>query len=515
MPRDGSQCHSWARRLAPLLASVLAIVMITALVTSDSPAQQSASQPSKGDVPPNSATAKQEADPAVAIVGSHIIRESDVRRAMGALRLGDQIDVRSRRARFIDSLVREELLFQSALRSAQSSRAMRDRLKSAIVGNIIQQDIRAKATVTEQQAREYYKATKSNLGGEHIHLRDIRFRDEATCRAQLKSIKTVDDFARVARTHHVLRDLGLDGGEVGTVMTRHVVFGYGEKLKGLAENKAHLILHDGNCHVVWISNREDHPVPTFAELRERLMAGLKAGAEADLVQELIAEARRQIAVTRFTKTEEEEATAENAGASRVGRDDPIERSNAASQQRSARSVKATETAAKPAPAPGTWQLTDHNGQAVTSRSLNGRPAILAFGFTYCPDVCPTTLIEMTNWIDLLGDNAKKLSWSFVSVDPERDSPDVLKSYLSNFSEAITGLTGAPEQLASLLTKYNVVARRVSTKDADYTMDHSSFVLLLDKAGNVVERIAYGTSADDAVRKIQKHVRSLENQVVKR
>ena len=448
---------------------------------------------------------------------------------MGALSLGDQIDVRSRRARFIDSLVREELLFQSALRSAKSSREMRNRLKSAIVGNVIQQDVRAKATVTEQQAREYYEATKSNLGGEHIYLRDIRFRDEQTCRAQLKLIKTVKDFARVARTHHVLRDLGLDGGEVGTVMTRHIVFGYGEKLKGLAENKAHLILHDGNCHVVWISDREDHPVPTFEELRERLLAGLRAGAEAELVQELIADARKQIAVTRFTKTEEQEVSTEGSDVNIARPQASADRSlastaNSASQsvgsnataalQRSRQTAKATISATQPASAPGTWQLTNHNGKTVTGGSLNGKPAIMAFGFTYCPDVCPTTLMEMTNWIGMLGDNARKLSWSFVSVDPERDSPDVLKSYLENFSDDILGLTGTPEQLASLITKYDVTVRRVATKDADYTMDHSSFVLLLDKAGNVVERIAYGTSADEAVKKIRKHVQSLENKVVK-
>ena len=133
----------------------------------------------------------------------------------------------------------------------------------------------------------------------------------------------------------------------------------------------------------------------------------------------------------------------------------------------------------------------------------GRPAVMAFGFTFCPDICPTTLLEMSNWIDELGKTADKASWSFVSIDPERDTPSVLKSYMENFSGKIGGLTGTPQQLASLVSKYEITVRRVDSKDGGYSMDHSSSVLLLDASGRVTDTIDFGTDAAEAVRKITK------------
>ncbi|MGI9424523.1 MAG: SCO family protein [Hyphomicrobiaceae bacterium] len=451
--------------------------------------------------------AKPLADPPVAIVGNHIIRESDVQRAMNALTLGDQIDVRSRRARFIDSLVREELIFQLALQKMQENRAVRDRIKSAVVGNMIEHDVRAKASVSDKQARDYYDATKDSLGGEHITLRDIQFADETTCRSQLRTIKSLADFTLAAKRHHVLKDLGEEGGEVGTVMTRHVIFGYGDKLAGLEQNRAHLILHDGRCHIVWITDRETRPVPTFEELRDRLIAGLKSGAEAEMLQKVIADAGARIGVTRLTKTEAEE-TGQTAQTQTSQTGAPQSQTAEAPQAANTSTAKQADSAAVQSaisqpPAPGTWRLTDQTGKTVSHEMLMGGPAIMAFGFTFCPDICPTTLLEMSNWIDTLGKRADKTSWSFVSVDPERDTPKVLKSYLEHFSDKIRGLTGAPQQLASLVSKYDITVRRVEDKDNGYSMDHSSSVLLLDANGKVFDSIPFGTTAAQAVEKIAK------------
>ncbi len=471
--------------------------------------------------------AKKEADPAVAIVGTHVIRESDVQRAIQALTLGDQIDVRTRRARFIDSLVREELLFQFTLDEMQRDRQFRERLKSLLVGEMIEQRIRSKTLTTEEQARKYYDETKENLGGEHIFLREIQFQNEAVCTDQINKISTLEDFQKVAEAHHVIGELADSRGDVGTVMTRHIMFGYGDKLAGLAEHTVHKVMHEGKCHAVWIAEREVLPVPGFDELKDRLLAGLQAGAEAELLRSIIANANQRIGITRFEKTEAEEAAAEElqsaANVSRVP-------DQSAATDRQIASVKPetnedetggsppeqdpSQASLPPVPAPGTFSLSDQNGKIVSQADLTGRPVVMTFGFTHCPEICPTTLAEMTAWIDMLQKQAGEASWVFVSVDPERDTPEVLKSYMSYFSDRIVGLTGAPEQIASLAVEYDVFIRRVPLDDGDYTMDHTSSVFLIDADGKVAGTIPYGTSIDRAADKIAKFISQVTTKVSK-
>lgn len=134
---------------------------------------------------------------------------------------------------------------------------------------------------------------------------------------------------------------------------------------------------------------------------------------------------------------------------------------------------------------GPFQLVDQTGQAVTDKSLKGKPTIIFFGFTHCPDVCPTALFEMSEILRAMGDDAKRVNAFFVSVDPERDTPQIMKDYLSSFDPNLKGLTGSPEAVAAIVSGYRVYAKKVPLKDGDYTMDHTALIYLMDRDGKFV------------------------------
>jgi protein SCO1/2 len=140
---------------------------------------------------------------------------------------------------------------------------------------------------------------------------------------------------------------------------------------------------------------------------------------------------------------------------------------------------------------GPFQLIDQDGKPVTDKDLLGRPTAMFFGFTYCPEVCPTTLAAMTQWLEQLGPKADRLNVVFVSVDPERDKPAVLKEYLSNFDHRIRGFTGPEAEIAKTAKAYRVYYQKVPIAGGGYTMDHSSAILLFDAKGRFVEPIGYG------------------------
>ncbi|MBB6306584.1 SCO family protein [Xanthobacter tagetidis] len=131
---------------------------------------------------------------------------------------------------------------------------------------------------------------------------------------------------------------------------------------------------------------------------------------------------------------------------------------------------------------GPFTLVDQNGATVTEASLKGKPTLIFFGFTHCPDVCPTALFEMSEIFAALGPDANRLQAFFVSVDPERDTPEVLKSYLGSFAPQLRGLSGTPEQVEAIKKAYRVYSRKVPLTGDDYTMDHTAVVYLMDKTG---------------------------------
>jgi protein SCO1 len=152
---------------------------------------------------------------------------------------------------------------------------------------------------------------------------------------------------------------------------------------------------------------------------------------------------------------------------------------------------------------GPIRLTDQSGAPFDSASLAGKPFAVFFGFTHCPEVCPTTLYELSTDLKQLGDAAKDLRVLFVTVDPERDTPEFLKDYLANFDPRILGLTGTPDQIAGVAKSFRVFYQKVATGDGDYTMNHTALVYLMDRQGRFFATLAYDESGETKLQKLRR------------
>lgn len=161
--------------------------------------------------------------------------------------------------------------------------------------------------------------------------------------------------------------------------------------------------------------------------------------------------------------------------------------------------------AQPAAIGGPFQLTDQNGKTVTEQSLKGKPTLIFFGYTHCPDVCPTSLFELSEVLRALGGDADKINAYFISVDPERDTPAVMKDYLSSFDPHLEGLSGNPAETAKVLTAYRVYAKKVPTKDGDYTMDHTALIYLMDRDGRFVSPFNLKRSPQEAAADLKRYL----------
>ena len=151
----------------------------------------------------------------------------------------------------------------------------------------------------------------------------------------------------------------------------------------------------------------------------------------------------------------------------------------------------------PAAIGGPFQLTDQAGQTVTDKSMQGRPSLIFFGFTHCPDVCPTTLFEISEVLKAMGEDADRVNAYYISVDPERDTQAAMKEYLSSFDPRLKGLTGNAEEIAKVLSEYRVYAKKVPLKDGDYTMDHTALIYLMDRDGKFVSPFNINRKPEDA------------------
>jgi protein SCO1/2 len=127
-------------------------------------------------------------------------------------------------------------------------------------------------------------------------------------------------------------------------------------------------------------------------------------------------------------------------------------------------------------------LTDQSGAPFRAKRLAGRPYALFFGFTHCPDICPTTLLQMSSLLQKLGSDADRLAILFVTVDPERDTAEVLKSYLTSFDPRIIALTGTPAQIKSVAVTWKAVYDRIDEGNNNYTIAHAAHVYLMDRSG---------------------------------
>jgi protein SCO1 len=151
---------------------------------------------------------------------------------------------------------------------------------------------------------------------------------------------------------------------------------------------------------------------------------------------------------------------------------------------------------------GPFTLPATTGGVLTSESLKGKPFAIFFGFTFCPDVCPTTLLDMSNAIKALGPDAERMGYVFVSVDPARDTIEQLKLYLSSFDPHIVGVTGSEAQLAELARAYRVYFEKVQTKDG-YTINHTATTYLMDAQGRFHGTLAYQENADVVLKKLKR------------
>jgi protein SCO1/2 len=132
---------------------------------------------------------------------------------------------------------------------------------------------------------------------------------------------------------------------------------------------------------------------------------------------------------------------------------------------------------------GPFTMVDHTGQEVASSDMQGEFMLLFFGFTYCPDICPQELSTISRVLDQLGDDAEDLNALFVSIDPERDTPEAMADFVDLFHPDITGLTGSPEQVEEIASAYRVFYQRVENdRFEEYTMDHSTFTYLMGPDG---------------------------------
>lgn len=138
-----------------------------------------------------------------------------------------------------------------------------------------------------------------------------------------------------------------------------------------------------------------------------------------------------------------------------------------------------------------FELTNTAGETVRWEDLRGKPAALFFGFTHCPDVCPTALLDASSWLDALGEDADDLQVVFISVDPQRDRPQLLRQYVKAFDERIMGLTGEDDaQMRQIANDYRISYEMVPLSNGDYTINHTADTLLFDRDGNFVDYIAY-------------------------
>jgi protein SCO1/2 len=154
---------------------------------------------------------------------------------------------------------------------------------------------------------------------------------------------------------------------------------------------------------------------------------------------------------------------------------------------------------------GPFSLIDQNGRRVTDQDYRGKLMLIFFGFTHCPDVCPTSLQLIAGALDKLGAKAQRVVPVFVTVDPERDTPEVMKDYVATFDPRIMGLTGTPDEVQTAVKAYRVYARKVPDESSpgQYTMDHTAILYLMGPDGRFITHFTHGSSVEAMTAAIEK------------
>lgn len=144
---------------------------------------------------------------------------------------------------------------------------------------------------------------------------------------------------------------------------------------------------------------------------------------------------------------------------------------------------------------GPFALTDQNGMRRTDEEFRGKYMLIFFGYTFCPDVCPTTLAVISAALDMMGQRAERIAPIFVSIDPERDTPETMKAYLSAYGNRWVGLTGTEDEIASIAKEYRVYYRANKDEGTNYTVDHSGVVYLMKPDGTYLFNYSLSNSPD--------------------
>jgi protein SCO1/2 len=153
---------------------------------------------------------------------------------------------------------------------------------------------------------------------------------------------------------------------------------------------------------------------------------------------------------------------------------------------------------------GAFALEDGAGKTISDQTLKGRPFLVYFGYTHCPDVCPTELARISDILGKMGD--KSIPALFITVDPQRDTPKLMQDYVSSFNPALIGLSGSPSAVEATEKTFRVYARKGQPQpDGGYSMDHSSIVYLMDKKGGFVEAFNVERSPEDAAKELEKYL----------
>jgi protein SCO1 len=154
---------------------------------------------------------------------------------------------------------------------------------------------------------------------------------------------------------------------------------------------------------------------------------------------------------------------------------------------------------------GPFRLVNQDGQTVTDQDYKGRPFLVFFGFTHCPEICPTTLFEVSEIIRKLGADGDRVRAIFITIDPERDTPAALKEYLSSFDRRLSALTGDADAIAAVAKSYRAFYRKVPLEQGGYTMDHTAIVYLMDKQGRFVAPFSLKRTIETSVAELRKHL----------
>lgn len=149
-----------------------------------------------------------------------------------------------------------------------------------------------------------------------------------------------------------------------------------------------------------------------------------------------------------------------------------------------------------------FTLTDYDGNTITEAAFKGQPSVLFFGFANCPEVCPLTVYELTNWFEALGAEGEEIAAYFATVDPERDTPEVLSEYLRAQTDRVIGITGSLEDMQAMMKGWRVYAKKVPIDGGDYTMDHTALIYMIDERGRYFGHISYGEKREVAIQKLR-------------